>query len=178
MKKKKIFDENDYKSNDGMLTNIWGPSMWHTLHTISFNYPIEPLQEEKKKYLIFFRSVGDVLPCKYCRINFKKNLKSCPLNISTMKNRLTLSTWLYNLHEDINTMLGKRSNLSYDDVRNRYEMFRARCLNKKTLKRKTKKERGCVKPLYGVRSKCVLSVVPKNKRCKTFKIDKSCNLHR
>lgn len=173
-----LFDANDYNSNDGMLTSVWGPSMWHSLHTISFNYPIKPTNEQKKIYLNFYRSIGDVLPCRYCRINFKKNLKKRPLNMKTMKNRLTLSLWLYNLHEDINTMLGKKSNLSYDDVRNRYEMFRSRCLNKNRLKKKTKKERGCVKPLYGVKSKCVLNIVPKTKRCKTFNIDSRCRLKR
>jgi hypothetical protein len=174
--KQKVFDESDFNSNDGMLTNVWGPSMWHILHTISFNYPTKPSQEIKKKYLNFFRSVGDVLPCGYCRVNFQKNIKNRPLNMKTMKNRLTLSKWLYNLHEDVNTMLGKKSNLSYDDVRNRYEMFRSRCLTKK--KKKTKRERGCVKPLYGVKSKCVINIVPKNKRCKSFKIDKRCRFKR
>ena len=58
-----------------------------------------------------------------------------------MKNRDTLSRWLYDLHEHINTMLGKKSNLTYDMVRERYEMFRARCLNdnKGVKKTKTKK---------------------------------------
>jgi len=176
--KRRVFDETDFNSNDGMLTNVWGPSMWHSLHTISFNYPTKPSLEIKKKYLNFFRSVGDILPCGHCRINFLNNIKKHPLNLKTMKNRFTLSTWLYNLHEDINTMLGKKSNLSYDDIRNRYEMFRSRCLNKSSRKKKTKKERGCVKPLYGVKSKCVITIVPKNKRCKSFKIDKRCRLKR
>ena len=49
--------------------------------------------------------------------------------MKTMKNRKTLSKWLYLLHEEINNMLGKKSGLTYDDVRNRYEMFRARCID-------------------------------------------------
>ena len=170
-----IFDESDYNSNNGMLTNVWGPSMWHSLHTISFNYPVKPSQEDKIKYLKFFKAVGDVLPCRYCRINFKKNTKKIPLNMKTMKNRNSLSKWLYNLHEEINKMLGKKSNLSYTDVKNRYEMFRSRCFNKQKFK-KTKRERGCVKPLYGVKSKCVINIVPKTKRCKTFSIDKNCKI--
>ena len=28
-----------------MLTAVWGPPLWHTLHTISFNYPIKPSKE-------------------------------------------------------------------------------------------------------------------------------------
>ena len=31
------------------LLNVWGPSLWHTLHTISFNYPKRPTSSEKKE---------------------------------------------------------------------------------------------------------------------------------
>jgi hypothetical protein len=31
-KKRPVYSLNDYKSGDGMLTSVWGPSMWHTLH--------------------------------------------------------------------------------------------------------------------------------------------------
>ena len=41
-KSKPVFNKDDYNSSDGMLTYVWGPSMWHTLHTISFNYPVKP----------------------------------------------------------------------------------------------------------------------------------------
>ena len=72
-------------------------------------------------------------------------------------------------------MLGKKSGLSYNDVQARYENFRSRCVSEKKI-RKTKKETGCVTPLYGKKSKCVLNIVPKDTKCKTFKIDKRCVL--
>ena len=174
---KNPFNEKDFKSGDGMLTSVWGPSLWHSLHTMSFNYPNVPSKEEKKNYYNFFMSLKHVLPCKYCRLNYVKNLKAVPLTMSTMKNRSTLSKWLYDLHEEINRMLGKKSGLTYDDVKLRYEMFRARCLSKKPVKpKKSKKESGCIKPLYGQKSKCVINIVPKSKKCKTFNIDKQCIL--
>ena len=190
---KNVFNKNDYNSSDGMLTSVWGPSLWHSLHAISFNYPVNPTKEQKLQYLEFFRSLKHVLPCKYCRENYKKNIKTVPLNMSTMKSRETLSRWLYELHEEINTMLHKKSNLTFDQVRTRYEMFRARCINdnKGTMKRnrkktpkkrkskfKNKKEKGCVKPLYGVKSKCVINIVPRNTKCKSFNVDKRCVLKR
>ena len=190
---KNVFNKNDYNSSDGMLTSVWGPSLWHSLHAISFNYPVYPNKEQKLQYLEFFKSLKHVLPCKYCRENYKKNIKTVPLNMSTMKSRETLSRWLYELHEEINTMLHKKSNLTFDQVRTRYEMFRARCINdnKGTMKRnrkktpkkrkskfKNKKEKGCVKPLYGVKSKCVINIVPRNTRCKSFNVDKRCVLKR
>ena len=190
---KNVFNKNDYNSSDGMLTSVWGPSLWHSLHSISFNYPVNPTKEQKLQYLEFFKSLKHVLPCKYCRENYKKNIKTVPLNMSTMKSRETLSRWLYELHEEINTMLHKKSNLTFDQVRTRYEMFRARCINdnKGTMKRnrkkkqkkrkskfKNKKEKGCVKPLYGVKSKCVINIVPRNTKCKSFNVDKRCVLKR
>jgi hypothetical protein len=172
----KTFNKNDYNSKDGILTSVWGPSLWHSLHAISFNYPHKPTKENKREYLNFFMGLRYVLPCKYCRDNFLKNIKKVPLNMKTMKNRETLSKWLYNLHEEINNMLGKKSNLTYNDVRNRYEMFRARCLEEgKPKKKKTqKREKGCTTPYYGKKSQCVINIVPKSKKCKTFKIDKEC----
>ena len=44
------FSNNDYISSDGMLTNVWGPSLWHFLHIISFNYPLEPTNKQKHYY--------------------------------------------------------------------------------------------------------------------------------
>jgi hypothetical protein len=35
-KKHRTFKKKDYESNDGMLTTVWGPGMWHFLHTMSF----------------------------------------------------------------------------------------------------------------------------------------------
>ena len=189
---KTVFDKSDYNSSDGMLTYVWGPSMWHTLHTISFNYPVKPDRETKLQYLEFFRGLRHILPCRYCRINLAKNLRKVPLTMKTMRDRESLSRWVYKLHEEINTMLGKKSGLSYEDVRDRYEIFRARCIDdlagkkKRNTKRrnavnskpKTKKEKGCTNPLYGVRSKCVINIVPRDTRCKSFSIDKRCKLRR
>ena len=37
---RQTFSGKDYMSGDGMLTTVWGPAMWHFLHTMSFNYPV------------------------------------------------------------------------------------------------------------------------------------------
>ena len=48
------FNKKEYNSGDGMLTSVWGPSMWHYLHVISFNYPIVPTKLQKNKYKNLF----------------------------------------------------------------------------------------------------------------------------
>jgi hypothetical protein len=189
MRKKRHFTRKDYNSGEGMLTSVWGPSMWHYLHTMSFNYPIKPTKEQKKHYKEFILSLRNVLPCKYCRINLRKNLKAHPLRQCDLKNRYRFSKWMYGLHEHVNKMLGKKSGLSYCEVRDRYENFRSRCtqeeIKNKIIKvnlnrgrgRKThkiKRERGCTEPFHGKKSKCIIKIVPKDSKTPTFQMDKKC----
>jgi len=188
----KTYGKEDYLSGDGMLTTVWGPGIWLFLHTMSFNYPVEPTEADKEHYRDFVLNLQYVLPCKYCRMNLEKNFKQLPLTMEDMQSRETFSRYIYELHELINRMLNKKSNLTYDDVRERYEHFRARCtkdlkekgkpmVNKTMRKRKksqlkleSKKEKGCTEPLYGKKSKCVLKIVPQDKRIDTFQMDKKC----
>ena len=174
-KHKRTYTKKDFKSGDGMLTSVWGPSLWHYLHTMSFNYPINPTNEDKKHYKEFIMSLKHVLPCKYCRMNLKNNLKDVPLNAKALKNRDGFSRWMYNLHEHINKMLKKKNTLTYCDVRERYEHFRARCTEDKSkIVQLVKKENGCIEPLYGKKSKCVIKIVPKDERKPSFQMDKKC----
>jgi len=78
-KMKHTFSKKDFYSGDGMLTTVWGPSMWHFLHTMSFNYPVSPTPEDKRNYMEFMLSLRNVLPCKYCRMNLTNNFKSKPI---------------------------------------------------------------------------------------------------
>ena len=170
------YTQEDYKSGEGMLTTVWGPSLWHFLHIMSFNYPNEPTNEQKHYYMNFILSLENILPCKYCRINLKKNFKVLPLRISTMKNRFTFSKYIYDLHEHINKMLNKKSGLTYEIVKERYEHFRARCnIKEKPVK---VKEKGCTESLYGKKSKCIIKIVPQTKKCNTFQMDDSCKKKR
>lgn len=175
MNKNHIFSENEYNSGDGMMTSVWGPPLWHVLHTISFNYPINPTNEQKKYYYKFYSNLKNILPCRYCRDNLKNNLINLPLTKNVFKNRESLSRYVYELHEIINHMLGKSSGLTYDDVRDRYEHFRSRCLEDPK-KMNNNIEKGCTEPLYGIKSKCILNIVPRDDRLSSFKMDPKCKI--
>jgi hypothetical protein len=71
-------------------------------------------------------------------------------------------------------MLKKKSGLSYQDVRERYEHFRARCTLGDKPKEKKPDETGCVEPIYGEKSKCVLKIIPQTEKCETFQMDEKC----
>lgn len=187
--KQRTFGPKDFISGDGMVTKIWGPIIWTALHTISFNYPVKPTMEDKNHYKDFIYSLRYVLPCKYCRINLTKNLKEKPLLMCHMASRATFSKYIYELHELVNKMLGKKSGLTYCDVRERYEHFRSRCTEEKPKifdfhkvktesnklnKTKKNKEKGCTEPLYGTKSKCVINIVPQENKNETFQMDKKC----
>jgi len=173
-----VFSNVDYNSNDGMLTYIWGPALWHSLHIISFNYPVKPTKEQQKYYYNFFINLKNILPCKYCRENYVKNLELLPLDNKVLKNRESFSRWVYKLHELVNKHLNKKSNLKYEEVRDRYEVFRSRCLIDPKLNKKEIKEKGCTNSLYGIKSKCIINIVPKDSKKSSFIIDNKCKLER
>lgn len=202
-KAKRVYSKNDFSSGDGMLTTVWGPSIWHFLHTMSFNYPVKPTADDRKHYSEFIKSLQHILPCRHCRENIVKNFKVFPLKPCHMESRATFSRYVYGLHETVNKMLGKKSGLKYCDVRERYEHFRARCTDEKpklwdvkrleeeserkrgkgkgTRKGKGKgkgkgkdKEKGCTEPLYGKKAKCVIKIVPQEEKCGSFEMDKRC----
>jgi hypothetical protein len=175
-RKKRVFKKSDFIAGDGMMTAVLGPPMWHYLHTMSFNYPVNPTLEQKRHYRNFVLNLKNVLPCKYCRQNLKANFRKLPLTMTEMKSRDSFSRYIYELHELVNRMLNKQSGLSYCDVRERYEHFRARCTDEipKVAEEHNSKEKGCTEPLYGKKSKCVLNIVPKEEKVETFKVDKEC----
>jgi hypothetical protein len=177
--KTRTFKNNDYNSSEGMLTSIWGPPLWHVLHTMSFNYPVNPTNDDKIHYRELILNLRWTLPCGKCRKNLLCNFKKLPIKLSHMKSRDTFSKYVYDLHELVNKMLGKSSGLTYYDVRERYEHFRSRCTEteeEKIIRITTPNaiESGCVVPLYGAKSKCVLNIVPHNTICESILIDEKC----
>ena len=184
------FTAEHFNSGDGMITTVWGPPLWHTLHTISFNYPTHPDRATRKQYYRFLRSLEHVLPCGHCRNNYGHNLHDLGFSKAHLRSRATFSRFIFDLHEHVNAMLGKPpSGLTYDRVRERYENFRSRCVNTADDALVTAPatadaadagptERGCTEPLYGKKSKCIMRIVPKESARRTFAMDRQCCLRR
>jgi hypothetical protein len=112
-----------------MSTKIWGPPMWISLHTISFSYPINPTDDDKKKYRKFFILVGDMLPCILCKNSYRQFISSgeTKLDCNVMKNKDTLTKWLYHLHNKVNLKLGVDYGVTYDDVCKKYNSYIVSC---------------------------------------------------
>ena len=89
-----------------MNSNIWGPHAWHFIHAISFNYPINPTQQDREKYYEFFNSLSYVLPCGTCQEAYRKKLQK--LNIlDHLNSRELLVEFVIKLHNLVNKDLNK-----------------------------------------------------------------------
>lgn len=173
---KEISKQPNYNSKDGMQSAIFGPAFWMTIHLVSFNYPNEPTDEDKQNYATWLMSIGKVLPCKYCRLNFEKNMQSAGFNESCMQSRYAFSRFCYDLHCTVNKMLNKTSP-SFEEVRSKYEMFRAKCLSdeEKQALAQENKELGCIRPKHnGSRGKCLISIVPQDGKTSNILIHEKC----
>jgi len=155
-------------SSYGFQTPVWGPPAWFFIHMVSFNYPVNPTPLQKRQYLQFFKSIGHILPCKHCRESYTKFIANgtTRLTLQTMKNRATVSRWLFKLHNAVNKRICKKSDLNYRQVAEFYEKFRAQCSNKKT--------HGCVIPEKGIKKRTVIKIIPRSCKSKSIQIDSRC----
>lgn len=102
-----------------MNQNIWGPHLWFSLHTITFNYPLKPTIDDKDNYRNFFNSMKNVIPCSVCKKNYIRHLNEIPID-QHLHNRKSLVYWVIDLHNMVNGETGKKI-LSYDNVIKKYE---------------------------------------------------------
>lgn len=89
-----------------MDPKIWGPHMWFSLHSISFNYPVSPSQEIKERFRNFFNSLEYILPCELCRVHYSQHIREHPIEFN-LDNRRKLVYWVIDVHNLVNRMLGK-----------------------------------------------------------------------
>ena len=102
-----------------MNQNIWGPHLWFSLHTISFNYPLKPSEKDKEEYKLFFKNLQEVIPCSVCKKNYKRHLNEHPIE-DYLNSRKLLVYWVIDMHNMVNAEIGKKI-LSYDIVLKKYE---------------------------------------------------------
>lgn len=127
----KVFENVDNESN-GLITKVWGNETWEVLYSIAANYPNNPNNKTKKRYLIFFYVLGYVLPCNICDHHYlklitnKKHEKTY-LCKNVMENRDTLLRWIFNVKKKIDKRLGFVYPFNYGDLKKRLDSYRAKC---------------------------------------------------
>ena len=145
-------------SANGFQTQVWGTPGWVFLHCIAFNFPLIPTQKQKRDYIRFFKSVGNVLPCKYCRMCYSKMIKEgpCKLTMKSVRDRRTFAKWVYIIHNAVTKRTSKKKIPSFKEVSDTYNSFRASCSSKADDKAK-----GCITPAVGVKKKSRVSIYPR-----------------
>ena len=89
-----------------MKPEIWGPHLWYILHIISFEYPLNPTEYDKRIYHDFYTSLKDVIPCEMCKKHYRTHIHKYPLT-PHLDTRDTLIKWVIQVHNFVNASLGK-----------------------------------------------------------------------
>ena len=167
------FTEADFNSGNGMQTAIWGPIFWAAIHTVSFNYPVAPNLEQRQAASEWLRAIGKVLPCRKCRDNFNETYRLASHGATDYDSRDSFSRLCYRLHEQINLRLGKMEQQpSYEQVRDMYEGFRARCHSPEP------SHAGCQRALHdGTLGRCTIRIVPRHQTgAMPIEVDAQCRV--
>jgi hypothetical protein len=116
--------------NNGLMTKIWGPHMWFAVHSIAYGYPINPTPDQKEQYKIFLQYLGFVLPCSYCRQSYLFFITDgdTKLTDEVFENRESLTKWTFRIHNRVNNKLSYDYGTTYEEVSNKFESFRAKCV--------------------------------------------------
>lgn len=89
-----------------MKPKVWGKHFWYTIHMAAMGYPENPTFEDKMAYKEFYQSIGKVLPCKKCTLNYARHFAD--MNIDAhMHSRQQLFNWTVYFHNTVNKELGK-----------------------------------------------------------------------
>jgi hypothetical protein len=97
-----------------MHPSIWGSQLWYIMHLISFEYPINPTEYDKRIYHDFYTSLKDVIPCEDCKKHYREHITRYPLT-PHLDSRDNLVKWVIQVHNFVNTSLGKPT-LSIEQV--------------------------------------------------------------
>ncbi len=149
--------------NNGLCTSTWGNPGWFFLHCVSAGYPVDPddfdaragnpAGHTRRAYKSFFRSLGGVLPCRFCRESYDAFFEQIPIE-SFIHSRDALVEWVFKIHNKVNEKLGVEQERDLESVSRRFESFRARCP-------RSDDSKGCTVPAgdYG-RVRCRVLVEP------------------
>jgi hypothetical protein len=86
--------------------DVWGPIMWRSLASVSYNYAVHPTDPDKKNAQLFLDAWVMQIPCvNPCRLKATTYIQEHP---PVFDSRESFSRWTVDFHNDINRQLGKR----------------------------------------------------------------------
>jgi hypothetical protein len=97
---------------NGFNPDVFGPPFWFVMHIVAHNFPVDhrATPATSRKYMRFYRSIGDVLPCRKCREHYRMHLKGATcreISLENFKDRDSIIRWVHGLHNCVNRHLSK-----------------------------------------------------------------------
>jgi len=83
------------------------------MHIVSLGFPAKPTEEDKAGAIAFYNSLATTIPCPICKTHYRAFLAKSPVE-SAVASRHDLIHWVFDLHNNVNTQLGKRA-ISFDE---------------------------------------------------------------
>lgn len=93
-----------------MQTSKWGPPFNEALLYVAAGYDLNeaPKYQKDQQYKMFFESLGDILPCRYCRESYKVFYKALDINKYLNMPSCGLIRFVYDLRNLVNDKLIKQ----------------------------------------------------------------------
>lgn len=96
------------------MTEYWGPNLWHLMHTVSFNANDHFSNVEKEMLFYFYKNIGNMIPCIFCRSSYKRHLIDYPVE-KHLQNKSSLCDWVIKIHNIVNASINKKL-LTYNEA--------------------------------------------------------------
>ncbi|KAJ3352321.1 hypothetical protein GGF32_003809 [Allomyces javanicus] len=100
-----------------MDTTKWGPPTWDTLFFVAYGFDLNPAPkaDKIKQYKAFFKALGNVLPCAYCRQSYAKFLGELDMDKYVHKKH-GLFEFVYHLRNKVNSKLCRQETEALQDA--------------------------------------------------------------
>lgn len=102
--KRKMSPEEREKKECPLDSKMLGRKTWGFLHTMAAYYPDEPTTQEQTTMANFIELFSQFYPCQKCAKHLREELKT---NTPNTKSAEALSMWFCELHNKVNSRLGK-----------------------------------------------------------------------
>ena len=99
-----------------IMTAIWGPLGWMTLHSVSTLYPERPTPSEKSLLTSWLDMFRDTITCVHCKSHFTTMLQNYRMRFPNMLNsRQDFAMFAFRAHNAVNARLSKPVYNSLDE---------------------------------------------------------------
>ena len=71
------------------------------MHTLSFNYPVNPTSNQKNATFSFFNNLKEIIPCDICKNHYKHFFNTNNIK-NSLNNRNDLIEWVFKCHNNVN----------------------------------------------------------------------------